>query len=521
MKKSDKLEKKGAKTASFDEKPAQPEVKFKTQKLEPASFKMDEGASVYRNLLKREQGAKSVSSLINLINSGENYIRQTNRVEVKAFDSSFIDKMEQGLDSVAKIVYNPRTFIKEEVELVQVGLARKISSLSVKHFASNSRYVRNIDEDGEVQPDKVLTIHAETDTAIYENRFIMTLIKKCLGFIQARYWYVLEHGETYDSDLLLVHNTTEIEGVKYEVDSRIKVSVPSLEEGQSSTNQEILARLSNLRELCSSFLRSSFMEAMKGAKDVSSPIHMTNMLVKHPDYHQAYLLWNFLDEYEDLGISFDVQETDQKFDDEYKEEIAAYIANSIYTIHSNRVNRGEIKPNKPKKYTPKVIFTLEDETYADGRFLYDAYPDAKLYKRETPMAPLPEEVRLKDEKLHFKLNNERAAKVNLEAAILEDKDRICYEEANKRVAKLREFNAERKALLDEAIDLGKENKNLQSKLAKSAQNSTILSEKVDKLTNQNAKLIDEKESLKHEIKEKEKELEALKAELESLKAEAK
>lgn len=516
MKKSDKLEKKSAKVDSLKEN-KKVEVKFKTQKLEPKSFKMDESASIYRTMLNKELNDSKISSLINEINNGDNYIRQTNRVEVKAFDSSFIDEMEEGLEAVAKILANPRTFIKEEAELVQVGLARKISSLSVRHFASHSRYVRNIDEDGEVNPEKVLTIHAETDTAIYENRFIMTLIKKCLGFIQARYWYVMEHGETYDSDLLLVHNTTTIEGVKYEVDSRIKVSLPSLDEGQSATNEQILARLAALRERCSYFLRSTFMEAMKGAKDVSSPIHMTNMLAKHPDYHRAYLLWNFLDQYEDLGISFDVEETDQDFTNEYKDELSAYVANSILTIHSNRVNRDAIKPNKPKKYNPRVIFTLEDETYADGRFLYDAYPDAKLYKRDTPMAPLPGEVKAKDEKLHFKLNNERSAKTILEGKILEDKDRIVYEEAKKRVEKQRALNEERKALLDEAISLTKENEKLREKIEKTTQKSTILSKNIDKLTAQNARLIDEKEALKHDLKDLTSELNNLKSELENLK----
>jgi len=215
--------------------------------LKPENFRIQDASASYHRLLNSESKSPAVNELKNYINAGDNYIRQTRRIETKAFDDTFIDEMEEGLDAVAKILSNPRTFIKEEAELVQAGLAKKISALSVQHFASHSQYVRDVDAEGNVTPEKILTIHAETDTAIYENRFVMTLIKKCLTFIQTRYWYVVEHGETFDSDLLQLHNKTTIDGVTYEVDSRIKISVPSQDDGNSEKNKKKDTQKSQLK----------------------------------------------------------------------------------------------------------------------------------------------------------------------------------------------------------------------------------------------------------------------------------
>ena len=404
------------------------------------------------------------NALVNELNQGENFLRQTARNETKTFDNNFINELKEGIDAIMKILANPRTFIKEEQELIQTELAKKVSTLSLRHFSTHTQYIREVDKDGNVLPSKILTIQTETDLAIYENRFIMTLIRRLIRFIQTRYDWIMEHKETYDSDLLLIHNKTNIDGITYEVDSRIKVSKPSEDDGNSEKNNQLLMDLSEMKKNCSSFVHSPFMEQMRGAKEVSSPIHMTNMIVKHPDYHKAYELWCFLDQYEDLGISYEVKEVNQEFSKEYKEELSRYIANSVLTIHSHMVNQKELPISKTVHYEPEVIFTLEDVTYADSKFLYNAYPEAKE-SPAIPLPPTPEEVRESEERFKEILKKQRTLQKNVSKAILEDKDRICYEEALKRL----EQEEERKALLNEVEALRLENEKLKKQLNKKKQ----------------------------------------------------
>ena len=367
------------------------------------------------------------------LKQGETFVRQTRRNENKAFSGSFIEELEKGVDAIGRIIANPRSFIKEIPELVEAGLAKKINALSVQHLASHSQFVRTVDAKGNVTPEKILTIHSEMDAQIYENRFVMTLIQKCITFIQARYWYIMEHAETHDSDLLLVHNKVTIDGVTYEVDSRIKASTPSEDKGESAANANLLERLTLIRERCSWYLRSPFMELMKGAKPVASPIHMTNMLVKNPDYHAAYVLWEFLDAYEELGISYEVDETNQGFDEAYNDAIYNLVTSSVLTLSSHLVKNAKAPlKTKTKVIKPKVVFTLDDVTFDDGKFLYDAYPEAKKAKKD-PLALTPQQAKEESEALMQHFKNQRDAKKVLSPRIVEEKDQRALAEARKRV----------------------------------------------------------------------------------------
>ena len=429
------------------------------EKLTPVSVDISRAVIPYRNLLNVEMKEKEMQALRKCVRHGENFYRQTQRTETKRFDDSVIQELEAGLDAIERILANFKTFIKEQAELVNVGLAKKVTSLSIRHFATHSQFVRNINENNEVIPEKVLTIYAETDVAIYENRFVMTLIKRCLSFIQTRYDYILEHGETRDSDLLLVHNKTTIDNVTYEVDSRIKVSIPSDDDGNMEKNRVLLERLTELKNRCSTYFASSFMTEMKGAKDVSSPIHMTNMIVKNPDYHRAYLFWEWLENYEELGVTFDIEERNTDFEQEYLNEINTHIANSIALLHTHKIDDKTFKGAVNEKITPQVVFTLEDETFEEGKYLYDAYPEAKE-QRKDPLPPTSEEVRESDARIKQRLKNQKDAKVNVDKAIKKRKDEIAYEEAMARIQRQKDFETQYYELLAELNSLKEENDKL-------------------------------------------------------------
>ena len=428
-------------------------------KLTPVSVNISRAIIPYRNLLDKEMRETEMQALRKCVRHGENFVRQTQRTEIKKFDDSIIQELEDGLNAIESIISNYKTFIKEQAELVNVGLAKKVTSLSIRHFATHSQFVRNINENNEVIPEKVLTIYAETDVAIYENRFVMTLIKRCLSFIQTRYEYIMSHGETKDSDLLLLHNKTTIDNVTYEVDSRIKVSIPSEDDGNLEKNRALLDKLTELKNRCATFFASPFMLEMKGAKDVSSPIHMTNMIVKNPDYHRAYLFWEFLDNYEELGVTFDVQERNTDFDQEYLNEINTYVANSIALLHTHKIDDKVLTTSVNEKIVPQVVFTLEDETFEEGKYLYDAYPEAKE-KRSIPLPPTSEEVRRSDERIKQRLKNQKDAKDNIDKAIKKRKDEIAYEEAIARKQRQKDFEEQYYELLAELNALKEENDKL-------------------------------------------------------------
>ena len=312
---------------------------------------------------------------------------------------------------------------------------------------------------------------------IYENRFVMTLIKKCSLFIEKRFNFIKDHGETLDSDLLLIKSVSDIDGAKYEIDSRIKVSTPSKDGGNKEKNEDVLQRLASLRERCAYYMRSPFMAEMQGAKDVANPIHMTNLIVKNPHYHAAYELWKFVDAYTELGVSYNVQETEQDFSQPYFEEILALVMADILTLRSNRVKNKVINPKKSKDrvVNPKVVFNLEDETYYDGKFLYDQFPSYKK-KRYSPMALTPEEAKEQRLALEENLREERYKKTLVDEDIEKQKNIDIAKEAVERQKKLAaEEKARIKAEKAKEKELAKQ-KALEERKRKAEEKKALLKE---------------------------------------------
>ena len=318
-----------------------------------------------RNLLDNNSSFRALYDALR--HTGKTLMSQKLREEEKAYDDLFIEKLEEGFEAIDSIILNPRTFINAQ---------------SIVHLSSHTQYVYEVDQNNDVTPMKILTINSDVDYQIYENRFVWSLINKAALFIEKRYHYILDHGETRDSELLLLHNVTEIGGTRYELDSRIAVSRPSSDGGKAEQNANLLLRLARLRERAAYYRKSAFAESMKGAKMVANPIHRTNMIVKEPHYHACYELWTWLDSYAQLGVHFDVKETEHPFSEGDYEDLMCLVAASFLNVRSSLSEPVIPEKTKSKSLDPKVVFSLEDETYNDGRFLYDQFKDGLAPRKE-------------------------------------------------------------------------------------------------------------------------------------------
>src|SRR5574344_1204092 len=111
---------------------------------------------------------QNFANLVDLLqHSDDNYVSQKRREENKIYDEQWILSLERGFEAIDEIVKNPRTFIREDAQVVLAALAKKITSQSVQDLAMHSEYVRDIDSQGNVTPDKILSISTEEDFHIY------------------------------------------------------------------------------------------------------------------------------------------------------------------------------------------------------------------------------------------------------------------------------------------------------------------------------------------------------------------
>ena len=77
----------------------------------------------------------------NLLETGRNYVKYSYVRLVKDIDETWVSAIEDAYPSLQYLVFHPRKFIEEQKEVVNVALARNISTDSVRHLLTHSNYI--------------------------------------------------------------------------------------------------------------------------------------------------------------------------------------------------------------------------------------------------------------------------------------------------------------------------------------------------------------------------------------------
>ncbi len=303
-------------------------------------------------------------------NSKGNVFSSLARVETRKFDEEWINEVEVGVEAIENIIVNPKRFIKFQTEVVPIEMAKKTGSESIRHLAMNSQFIKKIDDKGNVMPEKILNISTDDELAIYENRFVVTLIRKLVRFIELRYDYIQKKTEIRDSDLLFLKSNFEIEGAMYEYEGKLRLSIPSSEGGQKDANDQLLKRITEIRQRVIFMLSSEFMKTLKNAIPVTNPIQMTNIMKKNLDYIKAHDLWKFLDRYDQLGVTFQIKETTNQFNENYLKDIYAHIGASLLMVNSDKIKKIKVPKDHVKRHKimPRFENPILDKDLTDERF---------------------------------------------------------------------------------------------------------------------------------------------------------
>lgn len=274
--------------------------------------------------------------------AGDTTLYQKNIAEFKNFDNEWIDTLDSYIPSIEKIIRNPKSTLRFDEEVIPIEKAKKISSASIRHLAVNTQLIKEIDEDGNIIPKKILTHTPEIDYGIYENRFIMTLINRLAIFVGNRYEVIKANINSYQRNHI---NMTSNFGINNtEVNMTIDMDVKSNIEDSSlkERNEKLMARVTRMVSVISSFKASKFMEELKDQKPVIPPIMKTNIILKNPDFRNAYNLWLFLDHYNALIYDIDVQEKDMDLDRDYIENLNQIALVNYAVIIYNQEYRKDI-----------------------------------------------------------------------------------------------------------------------------------------------------------------------------------
>ena len=339
--------------------------------------------------------------MFEMIQAGDNKLQQVNRVLHKVVDETWLTVVEEGIESIFKIVDKPRRFIATKEEVVPVALAKKISADSVRHLSQNTQFIAT-NAAGEMQPTKILNVTTEESYDLYENRFVFHLIQRLFAFVDKRTDVIFWATGDETCNVMSMESKVDdaYEQISYKVEMTVK-NKQSLVENDTD-NMSVFKRIDRVRRMSRVLRQSSFCEIMNGCAKVHSPIQRTNLMMKDPDYRACYKLWQFIESYDEVGFSIEEQDSAMEFDEEYLLQMYINMITN-YTVfksllESDPRKMNEIAVEKKEPVKPKFIKEIKEEIVDDPNI-----PDVeirKVFVEEVTQAQLDAEAALEQEKQH-------------------------------------------------------------------------------------------------------------------------
>ncbi len=449
----------------------------------------------YQNKVSRSlETDKYFQYMFEMVLAGGNTLKQTNRILHKKVDERWLKMVEESLDALNQIVTNPRRFIATDEEVVPVELAKRITADSVRHLSQNTQFIGGIGKKGEIQPTRILNVTTRESYDLYENRFIYTLIKKLVNFIDKRtdviFWAT---GDERESLVAMESQVDDAyEQIEYKMEMKIKHKQSYAE--TDSQHMEIFKRIDRVRRLVMELRRTPFCQIMEGTAVVRSPIQRTNLLIKNPQYRKCYQLWQFLESYTDVGYSIEVRDTALEFDEEYLYQLYTNmlmnytVFKSILDADPRRIE--EARPKHKKTIKPKFVKQVVEQIVDD----YDI-PDVEIKR------VIVEEI------TKAQLELEKKEKAKEKARLAKEKERE-KARAAKEKEKEKERAAKAKEKEKEKARLAKEKEREKARLAKEREKEKARLAREKEKEREKARIAKEKEKEKARIaREKEREKE--------------
>lgn len=250
--------------------------------------------------------------LFNELQQGEKTIYNKTVRETKIFDGNFLDVVIGAYPSLLKICRDPKKTLAYMQEVVAMEKAKKVDSESIRHLASHTQYIRDINEQNEVIPSKILSTYAEDNIGIYENRFIKSLINRVIVFLDTRLKLMDENLESISADEIRYKNNIKLSHRKIDLEMNIKISNEILDEPQKA--RELFDKTKNALDKYRALKGTGLYQAVAKLKDVVPPIMKTNIILHNPDFKIAYNLWLYIDRTTEVG--YNVQSDEKTNDDD-------------------------------------------------------------------------------------------------------------------------------------------------------------------------------------------------------------
>lgn len=251
-----------------------------------------EEQEVYDESIKQDTFLENMNSILSVKTDYER----------REYDYEWIDIIDETLPYIDNILRNPKRFIVNEEEVVQVEKSKKVTVESIIHLTQHTNYIQKIEDNGDVKPSKILNINKEESLDTYENRFVYTLINNTRTFFEKRKKETGDFSYFKDKKKLKFEANTIIDTEEVDVSLNISSRNEAKLEGKTTSSEESIAdRLKRIKVQLDGFTMSELMQTLSKlhVPAVRSPIRKTNVILKNPNFQKAEALWNYIQAYEE------------------------------------------------------------------------------------------------------------------------------------------------------------------------------------------------------------------------------
>ena len=414
------------------------------------------------------------------VHSGEIYSRY--------IDMDWVEAIEYALPYIQNAVDEMRRTIISEEEVVNVAKIKKVGPDTVKHLASHANFISKIDEHGDVIPNKLLNVRKEDTYNIYENRMLFTLLTNISRFISERFRKLRETPEDslYETH---IHRDIDYHGQKIQFNFDFRDENHEVEKVDNNEDVENLSdfdRVVRIRKITQGILNSQLMKELVGTEPVRSPLTMTNLLKKNPNFKEAVQLWTFLEKYKKPGFIIEKNE--------FNGEMSKDIKRDIYGLMSLNRFVMEIEQSPALKEALHEKYLAEKAEEAKRA----ANPDAKM--------------RIAYEE---KIKEIRQEEMNIRLQEIRERET----EIHKLKATIAQLNMTLELREQQIVELTNKLNLAYEQIEDLKQQIMVLEEEIEKLKAEIQRLLGIIEEQKKKIAELEDKVEKLTAELEKAKAE--
>lgn len=307
---------------------------------------------------------KNYQYFYNLLETGNNYCKFFSSKLVKSIDEEWVKAIEEALPALHTVVMNPRKFIEEDREVVNIAMARNISSESIQHLLQHSNMIDQINDDGTVVPNRILNVFKEESLNTYENRFVCTLILELQRFINKRFNVIFdtskdERGTFFEMESLIDNYT---ETINYKLEIKIRERQTDIDNEEE--NMGIFTRISKIHRQINDLASGGFMTTMRQYPLVRHPIVKTNAIGKNLNYKACHKLWNYIHAYDRIGYKVDLVKQEPMISKEFERDIYHSFLWDYFMLRNFVERTDDLNtdhPRRQKEITVRYIRQVLDE----------------------------------------------------------------------------------------------------------------------------------------------------------------